>query len=1086
MLKRSRIQGRPLSRLATMLLSFCVLALTSFNVSAAEVPAPETATGTVLDQYGDPMIGATVMVLGTTKGAATDVDGNFSIAGVERGQTLHFSMVGCRPVDVTWEGSPLQVTLMDDTQALDEVVVVGFGVQKKANLTGAVSTVNSAELANRPVSSAVDALQGLVPGLDILSTGLGGQLNATKSMNIRGTGTIGTGSSVTPLILIDGMEGDLNTVNPQDIENISILKDAASASIYGIRAAGGVILVTTKKGKEGKVSVTYSDSFRWNQVVNLPHMMDSYTWANYMNQGSINSGGGVWFNDEKLAQFKASVQDPSNITMFRNPANNRWEYWDETALLPTGNTDWMYEHYGKTSFSQEHNISLTGGSDRINGYFSANVLSQDGLMVYGDDNRSRYNLNGRINFKITDWILFGYSTRWNRTKYDAPSVVDDSTWNGMYQNITRYWPVIPMIDPNGHYTPFSYVTALTEGGRYQTIQNRIDHQFSLVLNPVEGLTINAEFNYSSRNNSTKQWSPQLYAYDADNLPYPFNPNNWWVNGTNIGSTVYNYSYRSSYYNPTAYATYNWSINDAHDFKVMVGFQSEKLTQSSFSAQRDGLIGDLPFLSTANGTMNVSGTTATWTTAGFFGRINYDYKGRYLVEGNIRYDGTSRFRQGHRWSWSPSFSLGWNLANEVWFESVREKVNTLKLRYSWGKLGNQNTNSWYPTYANMNYYPNQSNWLVAGQTNRPTYATMPGLISSTLTWEKTRTNNIGIDWGFFNNRLTGSFDYYNRKTMDMVGPGQTMPGVLGATPPNTNNLSMTSKGWELTISWRDRVGEFSYGITANLYDHTTTVDYYPNPGNSLDVAYYPGMKLGEIWGLTTIGIAKTQEEMDAHLAKVNQSLLGSGWTAGDIMYADTDNSGTIDDGMWTVDDHGDFSVIGNSTPRYNFGLTLDAQWRGFDLKLYFTGVGKRDYWASNNMFWGSVGQGKWQSVGFLPHLDYFRPADTTDPLGPNLDSYYPASNWGGGRNTYTQTRYLQNAAYCAFKNLTIGYTIPQSITRKAYIETLRVFFSGENLCKITNFTKMGDPELIDAYQNSYGFGKVYPLQRVWSIGLNVTF
>ena len=1083
MSKANQIKKQLLATCAAILFAFCLPALTGFNAKAAEAPAPETATGTVIDQYGDPMIGVTVMIPGTTKGTATDVDGNFSLAGVERGQTLNFSMIGCRPVDVKWEGTPLQITMFDDAQALSDVVVVGFGTQKRANLTGAVSTVTSSELANRPVSSVTDALQGLVPGLDILSSSLGGQLNGTRSMNIRGTGTIGAGSSVTPLILIDGMEGDINTINPQDIENISVLKDASASSIYGIRAAGGVILITTKKGKEGKISVTYSDSFRWSSAVNMPEMMDSYTWANYMNQASINGGGSAWFSDEKLAQFKASVENPANITMFVNPNSNRWEVWDLNDLLPTGNTDWLKEHFGKTSFSQEHNITVTGGSDRLNGYFSANILSQDGLLVYGDDNRQRYNITGRINFQITNWLLFGYNARWNRTNYDSPSVVANSSSNVLYHNFARYWPIVPVKDPNGHYVVESYVEALTNGGRYQTSNERFDQQFSFIVNPLEGLTINAEFNYRSRQDNTSRWGLQTYGYNVDNEQYPRNPDDWWA-GAPEGTRVYEYNYRANYFNPNAYVTYEWSINDSNNFKVMAGFQSEWYRYKSFSAQNTGIMGDIPYLDTTDGTPTVSGTTASWSTAGWFGRINYNFKDRYLVEGNIRYDGTSRFRAGTRWSWSPSFSLGWNIANESFMED-QNWASTLKPRFSWGILGNQNTNSWYPTYSNMGYSPNGSNWLIPGQDSKHATASMPGLISSTLTWEKNRTWDIGIDWGFLSNRLTGSFDYYNRHTYDMVGPGVTLPGVLGAAVPNTNNLSMTAKGWELTISWRDRVGEFGYGITANLYDHTVTVDEYPNPGNSLNY-YYPGEKLGDIWGYTTVGIAKTQEEMDAHLAQVSQSQLGSGWRAGDIMYADLDGDGVISLGEYTLDNHGDISIIGNETPRYNFGLTLDAQWKGFDIKLYFTGVGKRDYWASGNMFWGAVGIGKWQASGFKPQMDYFRPADTTDPLGPNLDSYYPAVNWNGGRNTQIQTRYLQNAAYCAFKNLTIGYTIPQEITRKAYIENLRIFFSAENIAKITSFTKMGDPELIEAYNSAYGFGKVYPLQKVFSFGVNVTF
>ncbi|MCH5319818.1 MAG: TonB-dependent receptor [Paramuribaculum sp.] len=1073
--------------------------LCNFNVKASEAPAPETATGTVVDQFGEPLVGVSVMVPGTSKGASTDVDGNFSIANVNRGESLRFTMIGCKPYETVWHGTPLNITMEDDVAALDEVVVVGFGVQKKANLTGAVSTISATELSNRPVSSAVDALAGLAPGLDIIGSNLGGQLNATKTMNIRGIGTIGSGSNVVPLVLIDGMEGDLNTVNPQDIENISILKDAAASSIYGSRAAGGVILVTTKNGKQGKVQVTYSDSFRWSNVYKLPHNANSYLWALTANEASLNAGMGVFLPDSKVEELKRAVET-GYTTMYPKPnAPNEWDDYGQVNIntLPVGNTDWMYHLFGKTSFSQEHNISVTGGSDRINTYFSASILDQGGILNFGDDKHMRYNITGRINFQITPWLLFGYSARWSRIDNNFPSYVTDSAGAGLlYHDISRNWPNMPLYDPNGHPNAYSFIEALTNGGRFKSLNDRLDHQFSFLITPLEGLSLNAEMNYSARNYKihhaylqTQAWGVNGDAYDLNAPDYPA--------GYPTGSRVADRSQITNYFNPNVYATYQFNIKQDHQFKVMAGFQSEWLKYDLFSAQRDGIIADIPYLDKTDGPSVLTGYANEWATAGFFGRINYDYKGRYLVEGNIRYDGTSRFRRGHRWSTSPSFSLGWNVANESWFESVRQKVNTLKVRYSWGRLGNQNTSNWYPTYSNMGYSAGTYGWLVNGE--KTTVATMPGIVSTSLTWEKNRTWDIGLDWGFLNNRLTGTIDYYNRKTMDMVGPGQILPNLLGTaanasgfvTGPSTNNLSMTSKGWELTASWRDRIQDFSYGVTLNLYDHIITIDEYPNESKTLST-YFPGARYGDIWGYTTIGIAKNQAEMDAHLAKANQDRLGNQWVAGDIMYADIDGDGVVGPGENTLENHGDLKVIGNTTPRYNYGIILDAQWKGFDVRVFFQGVGKRDYFPDNSnnnyaVFWGFTNNGKFHANLYEYQLDYFRPEDTTNPLGPNLDSYYarPSYTNNTGKNKQVQTRYLQNAAYCSLKNVTIGYTIPQKVTRKAYLEKVRLFFSGENLAQMTKFTKQGNPELIEAYQTS-GFGKVYPLSRVFSCGLNVTF
>lgn len=1065
----------------------CMFALPSFTASAQN--ASETATGTVIDEFGDPMIGVTVMVEGTTKGTATDIDGKFTISGVKIGQTLLFQMVGCTPEQRKWEGTPINLTMYDDTQALNEIVVVGFGTQKRANLTGAVSTVTSAELSNRPVSSVSDALQGLAPGLNVTAPSTGGNLSATRSMNIRGTGTIGTGAAVTPLILIDGMEGALETVNPQDVENISILKDAAASSIYGSRAAGGVILVTTKKGKEGRISVNYSDSFRWRHNIRMPKKMDSYNFAIVMNEGSINAGNGQWLPDSKVEQIKNYMETGQGPTMFENTLNGHWEVWDYPNILPIANTDWLDEHFGKSPFSQEHNITINGGSEKVNYYFSGNLLDQEGILRYGNDNSQRYNLTGRVNLQLTKWLSFGYATKWWRNQYDAPSLIGVASSNQFYHDVMRYWPLIPTTDPNGHYVRESYIPALLDGGRYKRTQDQFDQQFNFLITPLPGLTINAEFNYRSTHNNVHRYYFNTYSYSVDDVAYKDN-----AAAMPANSSVYDYNYRSNYFNPNVYATYSWTVKEDNNFKVMAGFQAERLNYKDFEAQRTDVLNDIPWLDTTNGTANVAGYTATWATAGWFGRVNYDYKGRYLVEGNIRYDGTSRFRRGSRWSWSPSFSLGWNVAQEKWFEDAADKVQILKLRYSWGKLGNQNTNSWYPTYSNMGYSAGTYGWLVNNQ--KQTVATPPGLVASSLTWEKNRTWDIGLDWGLISNRLWGSFDFYNRKTMDMVGPGPDLPSVLGATVPNVNSISMTSKGWELTIGWRDRVRDFNYGISFNLSDYQITIDEYDNnPNKSLSIGqpngqngpYYKGAKLGNIWGFTTVGIAKTQEEMNAHLAQVNQSIIASsGWSAGDIMYADLDGDGRLSQGNYTADDSGDWTIIGNSTPRFSYGINVDMQWKGFDLRVFMQGIGKRDYWASDAVFTGPFANNQWQAVALEQHLDYFRPADTTNPLGPNLDSYYPRPNWSGGRNFQRQTGYLQDASYFRLKNVTIGYTIPQSITRKAYIENLRIYFSAENLATITNFTGTGDPELVDAYYSAYGYGKVYPLSRVLSFGLNVTF
>ena len=1047
-----------------MLLASAGVATASGRTAPTELAAMQqtsTCTGVIVDATGEPVIGASVIVKGTTNGSISGIDGDFALTNVKKGDVILISFVGYVSQEVVWNGQPLNVTLKEDTQMLDDVVVVGFGTQKKVNLTGSVSTVGSKEISARPINSVTDALQGTVAGMNFSTASSGGTLNSSKSINIRGIGTIGSGSSVTPLVLIDGMEGDLNSLNPQDVENISVLKDASASSIYGSRAAGGVILVTTKSGQQGKTSINYNNSFRFNSPLNMPEMMDSYTWALYMNQASINSGNGAWFSDTKLAQIKAAQSDPTMQTMFAN-SSNRWEVWDVNDLLPIANTDWLKEQFGN-SFSQEHTLSINGGSDKMNFYFSANYLGQDGILRHGDDNRQRYAVTGKINANLYSWLKMTYSTRFTRTDYQAPTVMVNGT-DEFYHNMCRYWPIIPTTDPNGNYVAESYIERLKNGGLYKSQADVFAQQFALRATPVKGLTINAELNYRVNNNNNHYDYQTTYAYNVNNEAYvDFNSN----------SSVTEYNYKSNYFNPNIFAEYAFSVKD-HNVKVMGGFQSEWFRQRTITAKQYGILSGLPTLDTTGTNPSVGGNYNSWTTAGVFGRVNYDYKGRYLAEANLRYDGSSRFLSDNRWNLFPSFSAGWNIAQESFWEDYTSAVNTLKLRGSWGELGNQNTDNWYPFYPTIGYTPSGGSWIVNDA--KPNISSQPSLVSALLTWEKSRTWEIGLDWGALNNRLTGSFGYFQRKTYDMVGPATELPDILGAAEPKVNNLDMTSKGWDLQISWRDVINKFSYGISLTLSDNIVVIDRYPNDSKDLS-KYYKGARYGDIWGYTTIGIANSQEEMDAHLATTNQSSLGSNWTAGDIMYKDLNGDGKISTGQYTADDHGDLSIIGNSTPRYNFGLNLDAAWKGFDLKVFFQGTLKRDYAAGSATFWGATGTGKWQALGFTVHEDYWTPENT--------NAYYPRPDWSGSRNTYTQTRYLQNAAYARLKNVTLGYTLPRVISQKAAMENVRFFVSGENLLTITNFTGVADPELIGAGYGS-NIGKTYPLTKVISCGLSVTF
>lgn len=547
-----------------------------------------------------------------------------------------------------------------------------------------------------------------------------------------------------------------------------------------------------------------------------------------------------------------------------------------------------------------------------------------------------------------------------------------------------------------------------------------------------------------------------------------------------------------------YTDYSWTIKEKNNFKVMLGFQAEDTKKRLLSASRsDMYTEDLPVLNltTSKENYGINGEYQLWKTVGFFGRINYDFDSKYLVELNLRYDGSSRFRSKHRWVWSPSFSAGWNLDREDFWEGLRDWWGGMKIRASYGQLANQNTSSWYPTYRIMELTNRGGNWLVNGDLSNT--AKFPPLIYPYLTWEKIRNTNIGTDFRFFNGRLTGSFDYFWRTNDDMVGPAIKYPAVLGAAVPPENSLSMRTEGWELQLGWQDHIHDFSYSVRVNLSDDRTKITKYPNPEqlfgtNDLNnVNYIAGQYVGNIYGYTSLGVARTEEEMQAHLAKVNQDALGSSWHAGDIMYADITGDGKVTRGTG-LNDMGDLKVIGNNQPRYRIGFNIYGAWKGIDLTLFSQGVCKRDYYFSpyggqgtggkGAVFWGATTGGRWESIFLKEHLDYWR--DENSGLGENRDAYYARPIYYDNKNREFQDRYLQNAAYLRLKNLQVGYTLPKSITRKFFCENLRVYFSAENLVTWIKLSKVLDPESLEV--SSMKSGSSYPIAKTFSFGINLEF
>ena len=1040
-----------------------------------------TISGLVKDNEGEPLPGVSVAVKAgeSISGVVTDINGKYQLKASPNA-TIEFSFIGFKSIQQqVGNRKVINVTLEIDNQMLEEVVVVGYGTQKKVNLTGSVSVIDSKAFESVPVANAVQALQGQVPGLNIYSN-KGGGLNQKQSINVRGIGTIGEGSTGDALILIDGMEADIFSVNPQDIESISVLKDAAASSIYGSRAPFGVVLVTTKKGKAGKAQINYNNSFRLSSPINMPSSLDSYTYALFFNDAGYNSGWGSynWVSQTRLQRIKDYMDGKISYTTIPLNGSNTWADGYQEG---NDNIDYYNLFFKKNVFAHEHNFSVNGGTDKIQYYLSANYLDQDGTLRMGEDYSKRYTMSAKISAQLSRAVSLSSNTRFVRNDFVQPTHMNDS----FFSDIGRQcWPVKPLYDPNGNLFD-DHVQQMKNGGGEKQPKNRGVPSIILTIEPIKGWRLIGDLSYRYNTQYAHEDLLTISQIGVDGVTK--------VRSWDENSSVSESSFASDYFNVNLYTDFEKTFAKSHHLKALAGFQAEANNYRNIWAQKIGITyPGKPTINTSTGidkdgkviAPNVSGGHNRWSTAGFFGRVNYDFQEKYLVEANLRYDGSSRFRSDDRWGFFPSASLGWNIAREEFFQPATRIMNTLKLRASYGSLGNQNTTALYPTYTVMGTGTSDK-WLMNGV--KPNIAWAPALVSYDLTWEKIRTWNVGIDIGLFNNRLTGSFDYFIRNTNDMVGPSEKLPATLGIAVPPSNNTDLRTAGWELELMWKDRLQNgLNYSLRFTLADSRTKITRYSNPSGLID-SFYEGKYCGEIWGYETIGIARTDDEMAEHVGSLvngGQSALGQDWQAGDIMYSDLNEDGKIDAGARTLDNHGDLKRIGNSTPRYNVGIDLSADWKGFDFRMFWQGTLKRDYFQGSYYFWGANGsQGYWFSTALKGHEDYFR-NDESSPLGVNLNSYYPRPLLNTNKNQQCQTKYLQNAAYMRLKNLQIGYTLPRKIVQKMGVQNLRFFASGENLLTITDLVKFFDPETIES--GSFAHGYAYPLSRTYAFGLNITF
>jgi TonB-linked SusC/RagA family outer membrane protein len=1064
------------------------------TVNPAQAP-PIRVSGQVVDEKGEALPGVSIMVKGTQQGTTTNREGNFNFDVLDDQVTLVFSFVGYLAQEVAvGNRERMQITLKPDEKALEEVVVVGYGVQKKVNLTGAVDVITNEQIGNRQSSTVSQILQGQSPGLDF-SVGAGGfEPGASMNLSIRGTGSLNGGG---PFILIDGFPGEMDRLNPNDIESISILKDAAASAIYGARAPYGVILITTKSGKKNqKMSITYTGSVTRNSAQRLPKMLDSQIFAKVMNEMGDN-GGGRPYSDAAIKRIVAYKNQDWDF--LKSTVGDKFSYY-EAMPLPNGrfghngdshaNYDWYKEYYG-SSLNTQHNLALQGGSDKISYYLSGGMVRQNGILNYGVDTYSRYNLIGKVNASLTKWWDIKYESRLMkspRERFNSINTNEDG-YQLMFRQIMRTVPTQSKYDGFGNYSNQSKIPMIEDGGtdKWETTENW--HTLATELRPLKGWKINLDFAHKSAGIDQSNVNTVVYEVMTDASKTEF--------AGSLPSGINQTMTTSTYSAANLFTSYELQLKK-HQFSVLAGTQYELDKMHMLNATRSNLIvRDVPSLQTSNGAITASESMTHWATRGYFGRFNYNYDQKYLFEANARYDGTSKFLPGNRWGFFPSFSAGWNVDREKFWTVIEPVVNTFKVRASWGQLGNQQVRA-YMDLALIPLKNEKLNWIFGHGNARPVgYTGTPSLVSPQLTWETATTKNLGFNLTFLKKRLQFDLDIYERTTRNMIGPSEPVPGVMGSSVPKANNATLRSKGFESILRWNDRIGTNGprYSINFNISNVKTVVVDYLNP-TGLITDWYEGKEVGEIWGYTANDLFKTREEVTDYLSKVNMSFINSSWNPGDVKYLDLNGDGRVNMGTRSLKDPGDLSIIGNSSPRYQYGLSGSLDWKGFDFSFLLKGTAKRDYFVAdgepNIRFWGVQA---WLFTAMTPeHLDYFRDKPGTETSGLyegdaniNLNSYFPRQYLNSNQNSKNRqisSRYLINAAYWRIQNLQLGYSLPSKLLDKLKIQKMRLYVSGENLFTNTKLLRGMDPVAITGWGN--GVGNTYGADRMLSFGISSTF
>ena len=1056
--------------------------LTSKNEVTTTVQQTKKITGNVTNTAGEPIIGATVLEKGnTTNGTITDIDGNFTI-NLPANATLSISYIGyiTQEIQVGYQTS-FKVVLKDDTKTLDEIIVVGYGSQKKANLTGAVSSVKMDEaLGDRPLLNAADALQGAVPGLFVSNGGTAP--GTSKSFQIRGAYSLGVknsdgtyGNTIKPLVLIDNVEGDIDMINPEDIESINVLKDAASAAIYGARAAGGVILVTTKRPKgASRFELNYNNNFAFGKAVNLPKqapLMD-YLQA-YLDCGYSDAYWSLGSPSvSKWMEYLTAYQkDPSSFNTVGDGI-----YVDESGVPYYLNEKDLYKNFMETSFQMTHNISASGGTDKLRYRISGGYNSNDGVLISDRDKFERMNVNSFISADVTKWFTQEITMSYAHSLQTSPGGM-----GGVYNTrLVSYYPEGEL--------PASVNTLADEDLPLFTPRNQILYSnpvnnkndnprifLKSILKPLKGLE--AVFEYTFDKN--------IYDYHWYTGQYDYTTIQGGSSKSFVDDYLRKYKQHTNYNSINVYATYNKDFGN-HHFKVMAGFNQESSYQETLDTYSyNQAVLDVPAMSSGTGTIKATDSYSEYAIRGGFFRVNYNYLDKYLLEVNGRYDGSSKFPKSSRFGFFPSVSAGWQIAQERFMNSTRHWLDGLKLRASYGVIGNQNINP-YTFTPSMSVNNKATSWII-DDTYVTSISSLPALVSQNFTWEKVGTINVGLDVNLFNNRLSGVFEWYQRNTNGMLAPGVQLPAVVGASAPYQNTADMRTRGWELSLNWRDQIGKVGYRIGFNLSDYKSEIiKYDDNAATKLLSSYYPGQTLGEIWGYVVDGYYTVDDFVDTSSWQLKEgvtSINGYNVRPGDVKFKnlrdDDTSTNVITSGDNTFDNPGDRKVIGNTTPRYQYGINLGMNYAGFDLNVILQGTGKRDYWISNVLTFPMNGD------NFVPLFeglsDYWMPKDPDngDWSAVNPNAKYPriyGNRGNSGSNLRQSDKYLSDASYLRIKNITLSYKLPKKWVNQIFLNQMKAFVSIENVATFTSLPSGIDPERIEWN---------YPAFRTVSFGVNIT-